>query len=206
MPLHLVSHKEQYLMTWTLLSYLCNSIEQSHSWEANRFSVRQEIPRILCVYKCPPPVPILSQINPFTELHNYSYINHTSCMGDNRNENRILMRTDVHRRKSQRNVSSKALTSQTAHLQDISNSTPTRDFKEHTCRRPHAAHIREILNSILKEDLKQHTFRRPTTHLQNISYSTPTRDLKEHTFRRPHAAHPQETSNSTHSGDLKQHT
>ena len=40
-------------------------------WEANRFSASQEIPRILRnpkiydrVYKCPPPVPVLSQITP----------------------------------------------------------------------------------------------------------------------------------------------
>jgi len=38
-------------------------MQQSHSWEANRFSASQEIPCILCnqtvhyrVYKCPPPV------------------------------------------------------------------------------------------------------------------------------------------------------
>ena len=41
------------------------------SWEANRFSANQEIPYIswkpkvyFLVYKCPPPVPILSQIDP----------------------------------------------------------------------------------------------------------------------------------------------
>ena len=50
------------------------SMEQSPTWEANCFSASQEIPRILCnpkVYycsnKCPPPVPLLSQLDP---VHN----------------------------------------------------------------------------------------------------------------------------------------
>jgi len=47
------------------------SIEPSPSWEANQFSTSQEFPRILSypnthcrIYKFPPPLPILSQINP----------------------------------------------------------------------------------------------------------------------------------------------
>ena len=50
-------------------------MEQSHFWEANRFSGSQEIPRILWnpkvhypIHKCPPPFPILSHLDPVHTL------------------------------------------------------------------------------------------------------------------------------------------
>ena len=56
------------LLTY-LLTYL--TMELSPSWEANRFSASQEIPRILWnlkfhyrIHKCPPSFPILSQLDP----------------------------------------------------------------------------------------------------------------------------------------------
>ena len=53
----------------TIFTYLLN-MEQSPYWETNQFSVNQEIPRALWnpvhyrIHKCPPPLPILSQIDP----------------------------------------------------------------------------------------------------------------------------------------------
>ena len=50
---------------------LTHSTKHSPSWEANRFSASQEIPRVLCnpkvhylIHRRPPPFPILSHIDP----------------------------------------------------------------------------------------------------------------------------------------------
>jgi len=60
------------LLSYVRFTYLPTySMEQSPSWEANQFSASQEFPRILWnpkvhyrIRKCPPPLPILSQIDP----------------------------------------------------------------------------------------------------------------------------------------------
>jgi len=68
------------IITYSIVSFkwrvvhtclITHSMQQSPSWDADRFSASQEIPRILWnpkvhyrVYKCPPPVPIRSQISP----------------------------------------------------------------------------------------------------------------------------------------------
>jgi len=60
-----------YLLTY-LLTY---SMQQSPSLEANRFLASQKISYILwnpkvhyCIHKCPPPVPILSQLDPYPHI------------------------------------------------------------------------------------------------------------------------------------------
>ena len=76
-----------YLFTYILTYLLIYYMEQSPSWEANKFSANHEIPQILCnqkihyhVHKCSPPVRILSQLDEAHALTSHFLKIHLSIM------------------------------------------------------------------------------------------------------------------------------
>ena len=76
-----------FLLTYLLSYVLTYSMEQSPSWEGNRFSASQEIPRILWnpkvqyhIHQCPPPVPI--SISPGPRLSVRMFRNNMSFYGE----------------------------------------------------------------------------------------------------------------------------
>jgi len=77
-PSYTLTYLLTYLLSHSLTHSFTHSMEHSSSWETNRFSTSQEISRILYnpkirdrVNKCPPTVPVLSQISPVHSTHSH---------------------------------------------------------------------------------------------------------------------------------------
>jgi len=73
-----------YLVVYIIVSMMHGQTNTKFpSWEANSFSASQDYPRILRnpkvhyrIYKCPPPVPVLSQLDPVHTLTSHCLKNH----------------------------------------------------------------------------------------------------------------------------------
>jgi len=184
MLLHFISHREQYLTIWTVLTYLTPLSRVLGKLTVSQFI--KEFPAFRAFTSARHLYLSWARSIQLLTVHNYQYLNYTSHMGDNRNAKKFWCE-HMYTEENHNNVMYQARLwhlkqhtyriSQTAHLQDISNSTPTRDLIQHTYKWSQEAHMQETSRSTPTGCLKQYTHRRPqTAHIQKISNSTPTGD------------------------------